>query len=109
MKASLALAGSLLQSLSLGIFLGNVPVASGKPLHLRSAETNATATSPLDRGSVKGLVDSYGNSVYLGIPFAETTGGKNRYVFDDSVKGDCFFSRPAQMEGAQGLQEAEQG
>jgi hypothetical protein len=109
MKASLALTGSLLQSLSLGIFLGNVPVASGKPLHLRSAETSATATSPLDSGSVKGLVDSYGNSVYLGIPFAETTGGNNRYVSDGSVKGAYFFSQLAQMEGAHERQEAEEG
>lgn len=34
----------------------------------------------LQEGTVKGFADASGNSVFLGIPFAETTGGENRYV-----------------------------
>jgi hypothetical protein len=37
-------------------------------------------TVKLNAGSVKGFADASGNSVFLGIPFAETTGGQNRYV-----------------------------
>ena len=37
-------------------------------------------TVNLNGGSVKGFADASGNSVFLGIPFAETTGGQNRYV-----------------------------
>jgi hypothetical protein len=67
--------------------LGVVSGVWGKPLTVRQ---NAAATSPLQQGSVKGTVDSYGNSVFLGIPFAETTGGQNRYVFSSKTKCDCF-------------------
>lgn len=37
-------------------------------------------TVNLNEGCVKGFADASGNSVFLGIPFAETTGGQNRYV-----------------------------
>jgi hypothetical protein len=69
------------QSISLGITVGLVPVASGNPLRPAAVRGNAAAaTVSLHAGTVKGSIDSHGNSVFLGIPFAETTGGKNRYA-----------------------------
>jgi hypothetical protein len=35
----------------------------------------------LPQGIIQGSLDSYNNSVYLGIPYAQTTGGQNRYAF----------------------------
>jgi hypothetical protein len=76
MKVPTALIG--LQSLSLGAFLGQV---AGTPLPPKpSRATVADGTATLDQGTVKGFTDDYGNSVFLGIPFAQTTGGENRYV-----------------------------
>jgi hypothetical protein len=69
--------------------LGVVSGVWGKPLTVREG---AAATSPLQQGSVKGIVDVYGNSVFLGIPFADTTGGQNRYVFSSTTQGDCFLT-----------------
>jgi hypothetical protein len=69
-----------LQSLALGI----LPVVSGKPLPRDAVnETAVDVSTKLYDGTVKGFSDSYGNSVFLGIPFAETTGGENRYVASD--------------------------
>ena len=34
----------------------------------------------IQQGQVIGTRDASGNSVFLGVPFAATTGGKNRYV-----------------------------
>lgn len=35
-------------------------------------------SATISQGTVKGARDTSGNSVYLGIPFAATTGGDNR-------------------------------
>jgi hypothetical protein len=56
-------------------------LAGANPVARRAATQDASMT--LQDGSVKGFVDTYGNSVFLGIPFAETTGGENRY-FDSN-------------------------
>jgi hypothetical protein len=37
-------------------------------------------TALTTQGPVRGFTDTHGNSVFLGIPFAATTGGANRYV-----------------------------
>ena len=76
MKVPSALIG--LQSLSLGVFLGQVAATPLPPKPSRA--TVADGTAALDQGTVKGFTDDYGNSVFLGIPFAQTTGGQNRYV-----------------------------
>jgi len=68
----------ILHSLTLGVIVGQVSVVEGTPLPRRQASSDAAAA--LHQGSVKGFKDSHGNSVFLGIPFAETTGGQNRYV-----------------------------
>jgi hypothetical protein len=67
-----------LQSLSLGIFVGQVALVSGKPIPDAAAKASASVSLKLQDGTVKGSTDSYGNSVFLGIPFAESTAGKNR-------------------------------
>lgn len=52
-----------------------------------SAHTSVGAHAVrLNEGIVQGFADDSGNSVFLGIPFAETTGGQNRYV--DSISGN---------------------
>ncbi|PVI00360.1 alpha/beta-hydrolase [Periconia macrospinosa] len=42
-------------------------------------------TVTLTQGIVKGSVDTSGNSVFLGIPFADTTGGDNRWKAPQDV------------------------
>ncbi|KAG9192139.1 hypothetical protein G6011_10873 [Alternaria panax] len=81
MKVSTALIG--LQSLSLGVFLGQVAGTPLPPKPSRATVTNGMAT--LDEGTVKGFTDDYGNSVFLGIPFAQTTGGENRWKAPQDV------------------------
>jgi hypothetical protein len=86
-----------LHSLSLGIFVGQVPTVSGIPLPQDAAKGSAANVNlKLHDGTVKGSSDSYGNSVFLGIPFAESTAGKNRYVSGrDSVHS--IYSLLAQL------------
>jgi hypothetical protein len=79
MKFPQGLVGSL-QSLSLAILIGHVADVSSTPLPLPQKAGKADATAALPQGPIKGFTDSYGNSVFLGIPFADTTGGENRYV-----------------------------
>ncbi|KAF2830751.1 acetylcholinesterase precursor [Ophiobolus disseminans] len=81
MKLSPSLAGGL-QSLSIGVFFGSL--VAGSPLPRSAA--NSSATLPFQQGSVNGLLDSHGNSVFLGIPFAETTGGQNRWKAPKDIK-----------------------
>jgi hypothetical protein len=57
--------------------LHSVSLVTGLSLP-REASSETVAT--LDDGTVKGSIDEHGNSVFLGIPFAATTGGENRYV-----------------------------
>lgn len=69
-----------LQSLSLVGVLGQAAVAGANPLPPKAARTAvADGVASLQDGSVKGFTDSNGNSVFLGIPFAATTGGQNRW------------------------------
>jgi hypothetical protein len=77
MKVTTAVLAGL-QSLSLDLLVRQVPVVAASPVAARASTQDASMT--LQDGSVKGFVDSYGNSVFLGIPFADTTGGQNRYV-----------------------------
>jgi hypothetical protein len=66
------------------LLLGVLPAVSAKPLPREGVIKTAVAVSTkLYDGTVEGFSDSYGNSVFLGIPFAETTGGENRYVTSD--------------------------
>jgi hypothetical protein len=66
----------------------------------------------LGAGSVQGFADASNNSVFLGIPFAETTGGENRYVaMSRSVV--CYTVRVSiaepilQMEGTHSKKQAQ--
>ena len=68
-----------LQSLLLAGVLGQVAVIGANPLPPKADKASVTGgVAPLYDGSVKGFTDSDGNSVFLGIPFAATTGGQNR-------------------------------
>lgn len=67
-----------LKSLSLGLLAGQAAVAGANPLPSKPAQSNEGAFARLQQGEVKGSTDSYGNNVFLGIPFADTTGGVNR-------------------------------
>ncbi|CAA9965855.1 Carboxylesterase [Pyrenophora teres f. maculata] len=68
-----------LQTLSLAILFGHVAVVGGTPLPPKPARQIVGATANLQAATVKGFADAHGNSVFLGIPFAETTGGENRW------------------------------
>jgi hypothetical protein len=96
-----------LSSLLLGVFFGQVLVADGKPLLQQVKRANVI--SPFQQGSVKGSVDSHGNSVFLGIPFAATTGGENRYVLHGAVKCARLCLHPTQVESAEECEEAGEG
>lgn len=74
-----------LQSLSLAILIGDVAVVGGTPLPPKPARQIVDATASIQAATVKGFTDAHGNSVFLGIPFAETTGGENRQVPDASA------------------------
>ncbi|KAF7190282.1 Isocitrate dehydrogenase [NAD] subunit 2, mitochondrial [Pseudocercospora fuligena] len=41
--------------------------------------THKSPSVALSQGVITGSIDSHGNSVFLGIPFAQTTAGKNRW------------------------------
>ncbi|KAL6171404.1 hypothetical protein ACJQWK_02423 [Exserohilum turcicum] len=69
-----------LRSLSLAAVLTQAAVAAANPLQHKAAKAPVVnGTAPLHQGTVHGFVDAYGNSVFLGIPFAATTGGENRW------------------------------
>ena len=71
----------VLQNLSLVGVLGQAAVVGANPLPPKPGKVPVTGgVAPLYDGSVTGFTDSNGNSVFLGIPFAATTGGQNRYV-----------------------------
>lgn len=67
------------------------------------ARTNITRSInvALPQGEIRGFHDDSSNSVFLGVPFAATTGGENRFV-DRS----CFLGRvlltPSKVAGASG-------
>lgn len=69
-----------LKSLSLGLLAGQAAVTGANPLPPRPGQNGGAATARLQQGEVKGFTDSHGNNVFLGIPFADTTSGENRYV-----------------------------
>ena len=57
------------------VALGCATGVLGKPLAQRGDNV-----VDLAQGTVRGFNDDSGNAVFLGVPFADTTGGKNRYV-----------------------------
>ena len=46
----------------------------------RTVSGVASPTALTAQGPVRGFEDAHGNSVFLGIPYAATTGGANRYI-----------------------------
>lgn len=67
-----------LKCLSLGLLAGHAAVAGANPLPPKPAQADESTTAHLQQGAVKGFTDTHGNNVFLGIPFADTTGGENR-------------------------------
>lgn len=53
---------------------------SGKAGCKCSLDDVSLPTALTRQGAVRGFEDSHGNHVYLGIPFAATTAGKNRFA-----------------------------
>ncbi|KAH8690383.1 acetylcholinesterase precursor [Phaeosphaeriaceae sp. PMI808] len=82
MKLCPAVVGGL-QSFLLAVLLEQASIVGGTPLPQKDAKADAIAA--LSQGIVKGFTDSYGNSVFLGIPFADTTGGENRWKAPQDV------------------------
>ncbi|RMZ70233.1 acetylcholinesterase precursor [Pyrenophora seminiperda CCB06] len=69
-----------MHTLSLAILFGDAAVVGGTPLPPpQPARRIVDATVNLQGAAVNGFTDPHGNSVFLGIPFAETTGGANRW------------------------------
>ncbi|KAH7318083.1 carboxylesterase [Stachybotrys elegans] len=62
-------------------YLGLAAVACLGPLHAAAAAdcTEPEPSVPIPQGRVVGFRDASCNAVYLGIPFAQTTGGQNRW------------------------------
>ena len=61
-------------------FLGLVALSASVGPAYGLAVKRDGPTIAIPQGTVKGFADKSGNSVFLGIPFAATTGGENRYV-----------------------------
>lgn len=60
------------------------------------ANTSCDLVGPqvvLPQATVRGFLDSHNNLVYLGIPYAQTTGGQNRYHSSDSCFPTCTVLR----------------
>ncbi|KAL5118537.1 hypothetical protein ACEQ8H_003552 [Pleosporales sp. CAS-2024a] len=74
-----------LQGLTLAVLIGHVTEVNATPLP-QSPSPRSKTNVPLPQGPVQGSVDSYGNHVFLGIPFADTTGGDNRWKAPQDVK-----------------------
>ncbi|KAH7402385.1 Alpha/Beta hydrolase protein [Phaeosphaeria sp. MPI-PUGE-AT-0046c] len=75
-----------LKCLSLAFLVGQAAVAGANPLPPKPRQGDEGATARLQQGDVKGFTDSHGNHVFLGIPFADTTGGENRWKAPKDVK-----------------------
>jgi galactitol-specific phosphotransferase system IIB component len=71
----MALRTTILAAAGLGL-ASSVSAASGLTSYASSNNTVPHVT--LEQGAVQGFRDNYTNSVYLGIPYAATTGGENR-------------------------------
>jgi hypothetical protein len=69
--------------------LQTLALAGANPVPPKRATQDVSMT--LQDGSVHGFADSFGNSVFLGIPFAQSTGGQNRY-FSSKWSYALFFS-----------------
>jgi len=63
------------KAVSLGLVVSTL-LSSG--VECSVLRTRATPSAVTKEGTVSGFTDSSGNSVYLGIPYAATTGGNNR-------------------------------
>jgi hypothetical protein len=53
-------------------------------------QRTVTPSVSIDKGIIKGFTDASGNSVFLGIPFAESTGGVNRYVIHCTHEAETY-------------------
>lgn len=51
-----------------------------------SCAASTTPQATVAQGLVEGFLDSSDNSVFLGIPYAATTGGENRFVPIQSIQ-----------------------
>lgn len=54
----------------------------------------------LPQGRIKGFRDDSRNAVFLGIPFAATTGGENRYVDHCDFRLSAGLTKLSKMESA---------
>lgn len=62
--------------------------ASASATNVAPAYTNGNSSVPLaslEQGTVRGFHDNHTNSVFLGVPYAATTGGENRSVSFDRM------------------------
>jgi hypothetical protein len=71
----MALRTTIFAAAGLGL-ASSVSAAPGPTSYASSNNTVPRVT--LEQGAVQGFRDNHTNSVYLGIPYAATTGGENR-------------------------------
>ena len=67
----MGLRGTLLTAAGFGLVASDVTYAYPSGNH-------SLPRVNLEQGAVQGFRDNHTNSVYLGIPYADTTGGENR-------------------------------
>ncbi|EEY16666.1 para-nitrobenzyl esterase [Verticillium alfalfae VaMs.102] len=55
-----------------------------------AAAATSVPSAVIPQGTIRGFRDTHGNSVFLGVPFAATTGGKNRGNLFSQQGEDCL-------------------
>jgi hypothetical protein len=74
--------GIISKIVHVGVVASGLASATGaaavKPYACHSNHNQIAPHVTLDQGGVQGFRDSSANSVFLGVPYAATTGGQNR-------------------------------
>ncbi|KAM0722602.1 hypothetical protein Q7P37_002043 [Cladosporium fusiforme] len=74
------------------VLLASAAAAPSLPLYARG-QNGSVPYVDIEQGGVRGFLDGHGNAVYLGVPYAATTGGENRWrAPQDLQKSDVVFN-----------------
>jgi len=93
--------GMFKQALSLCFIVSAIVSVSECHVLPHPPVTRDVPTASIRQGQVIGARDASGNSEFLGIPFAATTGGKNRYAtkYSDLFLSPKFTARLTLLDG----------
>lgn len=64
----------------MGMLTSSTALSTNTTINASYGFSNGTPIATIDQGVIHGFRDAHSNAVYLGIPFAASTGGENRYL-----------------------------